>query len=42
MLTPRAGHVMLVMGQCLYVCGGWLENTETGNTIDVYDITTDQ
>lgn len=47
MLTPRAGHVMLVMGQCLYICGGWSKNAATRkrtllNTIDVYDITTDQ
>lgn len=47
MLTPRADHVMLVMGDRLYVCGGWFEDVDTGNrilvdTIDVYDVTTDQ
>jgi len=38
---------MLVMGDRLYVCGGWFEDVDTGNrilvdTIDVYDVTTDQ
>ncbi|XP_026468720.1 kelch-like protein 26 [Ctenocephalides felis] len=45
MLTPRADHVMLLIGNNLYVCGGWYEDTETGNrvlvdTIDLYDVST--
>ena len=48
MLTPRAGAIMLLMGQQhLYICGGWLEDVETKKrilikSIDVYDITTDK
>ncbi|XP_067013052.1 kelch-like protein 26 [Anabrus simplex] len=46
MLTPRADHVMLVLGERLYVCGGWFEDLDTGNrvlvdTIDAYDVETD-
>lgn len=46
MLTPRADHIMLAMGQKLYVCGGWRDDSETGNrvlvdTIDSYDVTKD-
>lgn len=44
MLTARADHVMLSLRQKLYVCGGWREDSETGNrvlvdTIDCYDVT---
>lgn len=31
MLTPRADHVMLSMGERVFVCGGWYEDTDTGN-----------
>nr|CAD7404923.1 unnamed protein product [Timema cristinae] len=46
MLAPRADHIMLALGERLYVCGGWAEDAETGNrilvdTIDVYDVSTD-
>lgn len=46
MLMPRADHVMLSMGDCLYCCGGWFEDGDTGNrvlvdTIDAYDLRTD-
>ncbi|KAK3908107.1 Kelch-like protein 26 [Frankliniella fusca] len=46
MLTPRADHVMLSIGDRLYVCGGWYEDVETGNrvladSIDAYDVMTD-
>ncbi|CAG9819455.1 unnamed protein product [Phaedon cochleariae] len=46
MLKPRADHVMVSIGKCLYVCGGWTEDSETRvrtlvDTIDVYNVDTD-
>lgn len=42
MLNPRADHVMLVIDDNLYVCGGWFEESQAENrrlveTIDMYD-----
>nr|CAH7725527.1 unnamed protein product [Callosobruchus chinensis]CAH7747782.1 unnamed protein product [Callosobruchus chinensis] len=45
MLTPRADHVMVTIGDKLYVCGGWTEDEEFRRnlveTIDVYDVEQD-
>lgn len=44
MLTPRVDHTMIsISDDSIYVCGGWFEDTETGNrvlvdTIDCYDV----
>lgn len=43
MITPRADHAMLAIGDKIYVCGGWFEDLDTGNrvlvnTIDAYDV----
>ncbi|KAH0816111.1 hypothetical protein MTP99_017171 [Tenebrio molitor] len=47
MLRARADHVMLSIGDYLYVCGGWTEGPDSRSrvlvdTIDVYDIKTDR
>ncbi|KAH1009352.1 kelch-like protein 26 [Dendroctonus ponderosae] len=39
LLNPRADHVMLAIGKCLYVCGGWTSdenNRVLVNTIEFY------
>ncbi|XP_072393070.1 kelch-like protein 26 [Diabrotica undecimpunctata] len=46
MLKSRADHVMLNVGNYLYVCGGWTEDSETRSrtlvdTIDAYDVERD-
>lgn len=47
MLSPRADHVMLTIGEKIYVCGGWKEDESTGgrilvDTIDTYHVSEDR
>lgn len=47
LLTPRADHAMLAIGDKIYVAGGWYEDADTTNriladTIDVYDAALDR
>ncbi|XP_018320287.1 kelch-like protein 26 [Agrilus planipennis] len=46
MLTPRADHAMLCLKHKLYVCGGWMEESDTRariliDSIDAYNILED-